>query len=215
MQALTSSFWNRTPDLAYCNVRLHHYRALRNVYTKELCGARHIMSKEETRDFFQAHSQAWEVSEPCKQLRSTLRSILEAAVDIHKIVGFALGSIASKDQSVFSTRLSPRSAFQHALVLTLRDILSQKREKSCREISCYVQDPIYTDIDKLVLESSGINVLDDPEGFIEVDDETLVVSCGPNVPVKQIVLDLANPAVMIWDKIIDEEEEPVGSVFHR
>jgi hypothetical protein len=172
------------------------------------------MSKEETEEFFQTSSQAWEASEPCKQLRSTLRSI-STTVNICKIVGFALGSIATNDQSAFFALLSSQSAFQHALILTLRDILYRKRAKSRGEISCYVQDPAYTDIDKSVLESSGIDVLDDPEGFLQVDDATLVVSCGPNVPVKQIISDLARPAVMIWNKILDKEREPLGWVFHR
>jgi hypothetical protein len=161
------------------------------------------MSKEETEEFFQTHSQAWDASRPCEQLRSTLISISKMTADIRKIVGFAFGSIASNDQCVISSR----SAFQHALVLTLRDILCKKHVKNPGEISCYAQDPAYTDIDKLVLNASGINVLDYPEGFLEVDSSTVVVSCGPYAPIRQIVSDLARPAIMIWYKIKDEEEE--------
>jgi hypothetical protein len=53
----------------------------------------------------------------------------------------------------------------------------------------------------LILRENGITVLDDPEGFLEVDDSTLVISCAAQVPVKQITLDLARPAAMIWDRI--------------
>jgi hypothetical protein len=58
----------------------------------------------------------------------------------------------------------------------------------------------------LVLNASGINVLDDPEGFLEVDSSTVVVSCGPNAPIREIVSDLARRDILIWYKIKDEEQ---------
>lgn len=208
MQELMSSLRRGVSDVTYCNMRIFHYRVLRNISTKQLCNTETIMSRKETEIFFQTHSQAWKTSESCKQLRAILLS-KECVTNIRKVIGFALGSIASNDGSDFFTFLSTVSAFQHSLILTLRDILCEKQGKSCEEILCYVQDPIYTDIDKGTLEASGINILDDPEAFLQVDDATIVVSCGPDVPVKQIVSDLARPAVIIWDKVMDREEGPL------
>lgn len=39
--------------------------------------------------------------------------------------------------------------------------------------------------------------LDDPEGFLEVDEMSVVVSIGANVPVKEIVLENVKPVVII------------------
>lgn len=68
-------------------------------------------------------------------------------------------------------------------------------------IACYAQDPAYTKIDRLVLEGSGIGILDDPQAFLEADESTVVFSCAADLPVKQIISDLARPAMMIWEKL--------------
>jgi hypothetical protein len=81
----------------------------------------------------------------------------------------------------------------------LREIIAQKYESKPEDIPCYVQDPIYTDTDRLMLDKHGVKTLDDPDGFLEVDNSSLVISCGSNAPVKQIVSDIAYPAAIIWD----------------
>lgn len=104
-----------------------------------------------------------------------------------------------------------RSAYQHALILTLRDILSERQDQGT-EIACYAQDPFYTDIDKDVIEQSGITVLNDPQGFLEVDDSTVVLSFAADIPVRQIIADIAQPAMMIWDRIEFFEDELTKSL---
>ena len=89
--------------------------------------------------------------------------------------------------------------------MTLRDVLGKKGNPD--RIICYAQDPAYTETYKSVLEGSGITVLDDPKAFLEVDDSTVVISCAAELPVKQIISDLAQPAIMIWDGIYDDEPE--------
>ncbi|KAL4930382.1 SRR1 family protein [Aspergillus undulatus] len=74
------------------------------------------------------------------------------------------------------------------------------------EIKCYAQDPAYNDVDMTLLRSIGIEPLDDPKGFLEIDEHTLVFSVSPNVPVKQIVADVAWPGAMIWNTVAREEE---------
>lgn len=46
---------------------------------------------------------------------------------------------------------SRRSAVQHALILTIRDILAGDGPDS--SVKCYAQDPMYTEADRLVLQS--------------------------------------------------------------
>ncbi|KAK9597108.1 hypothetical protein V6Z90_001696 [Aspergillus fumigatus] len=76
-----------------------------------------------------------------------------------------------------------------------------------REVTCYVQDPGYFKIDRLVLEKSDIKVLEDPEGFLEMDDASLVFSCSPNICVKEIVEDIARPLALIWCTVKDKDPE--------
>ena len=177
---------------------------LRNKFTKELVSTTLTRPREEVEKFFKTMRQAWDSSEPCKQLRSTLVST-KTPFEISKIIGLTCAPIAYTHQE----RWSRRSAFQHALTLTLRDVLGKKNGNS-DGIICYAQDPAYTKIDKSVLEGSGITVLDDPKAFLEVDDSTVVISCAADLPVKQIVSDLARPAVMIWDRIYEDEPDVFG-----
>jgi hypothetical protein len=121
-------------------------------------------------------------------------------------VAFACGKFTFKPTSIIITHIVERSASQHALILTLRDVLSEKKG-NLGGIACYAQDPGYSDTDKSILEKYGIKILSDPEGFLEVDDATVVLSFSPNVPVRQVVADLARPAVMIWNRIMVEEAE--------
>ena len=130
---------------------------------------------------------------------------MKTPVDISKIVGLGWASIAYSHQEQWAHW----SAFQHALILTVRDVLGKKKGNPNR-IICYAQDPAYTKIDKSVLEGSGITVLDDPKAFLEVDDSTVVISCAADLPIKQIISDLARPAVMIWNRIYEDEPEVIG-----
>ena len=138
---------------------------------------------------------AWIAIETCKQLTSTILSA-KTSLDITKIVAFACGPMTD----VKHRRRTERSLFQHALLLTVREVLNSKNGTDGR-ITCYAQDPAYADVDKLVLEESGISVLDHPEAFLEVDDSTVVFCAAPDVPVREIVSDIARPAMMIWDDI--------------
>jgi SRR1 len=178
-------------------MRITHRGELRNKLTEETIIRASIQS-EEVKEVFQTLRQEWEVSGPCEQLRSTLASV-KMPIEISKIIGLACSTMAYSD-----SKATPRSAFQHALLLTLQDVLG-KKEGNPENISCYAQDPCYTDSDKSVLEAAGIRVLEHPEAFLEIDDSSVVISSCPNVPVRQIVSDLARPALMIWDRIREKD----------
>jgi hypothetical protein len=98
---------------------------------------------------------------------------------------------------------------KHMTTDTETDILVAKEheEKEDDEIKCYAQDPAYSEADLSLLHSIGIQPLDDPKGFLEIDEETLVFSVSPNVPVKQIVADVQWPGAMIWNTVAEEERE--------
>lgn len=86
-------------------------------------------------------------------------------------------------------------------------VAKEGEEKEDEEIRCYAQDPAYSEADWSLLRSIGIQPLDDPKGFLEIDEETLVFSVSPNVPVKQIVADVQWPGAMIWNTVAEEERE--------
>jgi hypothetical protein len=59
----------------------------------------------------------------------------------------------------------------------------------------------YTEIDWLVLERQRIIIISDSKRFLEVRDSTIVVSIATDIPVRQIVSDLARPAMLVWNRI--------------
>lgn len=80
------------------------------------------------------------------------------------------------------------------------------QEKFGKPINCVAQDPAYTAADKMILLSLGIAVVDDPQGFLGVTNDSVVLSFCPNVPVRQIITDIARPAILAWDTVTDEED---------
>ncbi|KAM5471966.1 hypothetical protein MauCBS54593_003373 [Microsporum audouinii] len=191
-------------DLVCCSLEIHHPVALRHKVTKERIGARPIRDFDTVKASFMEVLQRWDSSTTCLELQATLNQVkFPQSFKISKIVAFACGSISldsiTEDMSTrpLYQSLRERSSYQHALLRTLQNTISNL--DGCHNIQCFAQDPIYTSVDSKVLGEFGISILDDPEGFIRVDDTTLVVSLMPNVPVKQIIVDIARPAMIIWD----------------
>ncbi|EAW23649.1 uncharacterized protein NFIA_023600 [Aspergillus fischeri NRRL 181] len=152
-------------------------------------------------EFLDTTLRGWEGSEPWRDIKSTLSS-LNLDTKIAKVIGMACGSFTPTLECCGSTR----SAVQHALLLTMKTFL-QECNLGTGEVACYVQDPGYSKTDRLVLEKSDIKVLEDPEGFLEMDDASLVFSCGPNICVKEIVADIARPSILIWCTVKEEDPE--------
>ena len=192
VQSMLSKRDNFIPNTAYCNLRIRHYMDTRNVATNEIVTPPTVPF-EEVDELFDSAREVWEAGEPCKRLRYLLASI-KLPCKINKIVSFALGSMADPE------RICHPNAFQHALIWTLRDVLAERGQMS-QEAACYTQDPAYNEADKAVLQKLQITVVEDPVGFLEVDDSTIVLSCSPDVPVKQIVMEVARPAMMIWNPV--------------
>lgn len=161
-----------------------------------------LYSMDQMRYRFEMEKALWQDSTQF----SELLYILAAAPylpPITKIVAFACGSVTLDDVS------GARHARQHAAVISLREYLKDKQKRLA--IPCFAQDPEYMERDRTILqEKHGITILDDPRAFLEVDDETLVFAIAPNIPVRQIVTDIARPGVMIWDKVVPNLR-PYGS----
>lgn len=134
---------------------------------------------------------------PAASLRRTMRDPATGApLHASKVVGFSFGSMASlmqpgiEDAAIFE---------QHALLIAMGRLLFPHAR-------LYVQDPAYEKEDVDVLAEHGVQVLADPSGFTEVDDDTVVLSFSSNIGVHEIVADMARPIAMIWEAC--EEETP-------
>ncbi|PWY81631.1 hypothetical protein BO94DRAFT_536882 [Aspergillus sclerotioniger CBS 115572] len=187
-------------DSAYSSLSVMHLLGQRDIVTKlpPVCPS---YTTEESRDVLQRSIRAWEVSETCSHLKNTLSSVLSRH-PIDKIVGFSCSSISRsgcEDRDL-------RYGIQHALLLTVRSLL--ERTTGCtteHEVSCYIQDPAYNDVDKTVFQEQGMQVVDDPQGFLEVDESSIIFSCASNVAVKEMITELARPAIIIWDKVEESQ----------
>ncbi|KAL4954412.1 hypothetical protein BDW69DRAFT_163215 [Aspergillus filifer] len=145
--------------------------------------------------------QTWEQGDAWKELQTTLLS-LPLQTNIHNVIGMACGDFTGKR----STQTCRRSAVQHVLLLTIRNAL-QGSDIGSDAVACYAQDPAYTETDQSVLERSGIQVVEDPEGFLRMDDQSLVFCCAPNICNKQIIADIARPAILILDTVREDDPE--------
>ncbi|KAL2816256.1 hypothetical protein BJX63DRAFT_420013 [Aspergillus granulosus] len=161
---------------------------------------------------FEIAKRKWDESETCATLKAHLLELeRKMAKPVRKIVAFGLGTMTGLDDEYHSAR----SHAQHSAVRTMAEVLGSLAKRRPQQtspgggIKCYAQDPAYTDVDDEILRSLDITLLDDPKGFLEIDDETLVFSVSPNVPVKQVVADVCWPAAMIWNTVMPEEKENV------
>ncbi|GAB1312677.1 hypothetical protein MFIFM68171_02887 [Madurella fahalii] len=186
-----------SPYLAYCSIRLTYPLTMRRISTGEVLTSWSSNPLDVVQSALDATIRAWEESEDCRRLRSSLETALLPRIT--KIVAFACSTMAA-----LGDRQPPM--YQHALILTLRDILERRQGADQPQIACFAQDPVYTEADREVLARLDIKVLEDPRAFLEVDDDTLVISVAPNIPVRQIIADIARPAIMIWDRVESEAE---------
>ncbi|KAI8635545.1 hypothetical protein F5Y19DRAFT_482730 [Xylariaceae sp. FL1651] len=121
----------------------------------------------------------------------TLFTIHPTLSRARKVVGLACVSLA------YGPEVGSYSAAQHALLLSLRDFMV--RNSRSEHVQCFAQDPVLSLAATEALEAIGVAVLEDPNAFLEIDDTTFVVSISPNIAVKQIVVDIARPAAILWD----------------
>ncbi|KAL1859825.1 hypothetical protein VTK73DRAFT_7445 [Phialemonium thermophilum] len=195
------------PSFAYLPWKIVHAIQYRDATTKTVIPKCAHLPFEEVKEHFHRKRAEWEAAKQCEELRAILHSA--DIPPVRKIVAFACSTMTWDDEC------RHRSTVQHALILTLRDILAKRSNSGNPDtIACYAQDPVYTDSDRRVLEEAGIAVLDDPKGFLEMDEETVVLSLAPDIPVRQITADLTRPAMMVWDKVVDRQSQPPPAESH-
>lgn len=92
-----------------------------------------------------------------------------------------------------------RSAVQHSIMITIRDRIEEITNK---KIQFYAQDPCYTAVDTWALAQHGCKVLEDSQALLEMDDDCVLFSCCPALPLEEITVDFTRPAMLIWDRVV-------------
>ena len=184
---------------AYCSASLCYPETIRQISTNEFVPCPNIGPVEQVQKTLDAGIKAWKASKEFRRLRSGLETTM--LPKITKIIAFGNSTMAASNDIAHS------SSQQHALMLTVRDIVDRRRTAGQPKLKCFAQDPMYSEADKQVIRKLGITVLGDPRAFLEVDDGTVVLSFYPNFPVRQIIADIARPAVMIWRRIRPDVED--------
>ncbi|RWA04127.1 hypothetical protein EKO27_g10979 [Xylaria grammica] len=149
---------------------------------------------EEDFNMYQAIVQQWKTSQHFEQVQDVLASV-EIPFAVTKVIGLGLGPL------VIKSRVFERCAFQHALVPVLR-------QKFSISSSAYVQDPAYTQRDRNILHSAGLTVLEDPQGLLELDEYSILLTISPNLPIEDIVADICRPGIIIWNGLIPNSGPP-------
>jgi hypothetical protein len=137
-----------------------------------------------------------------------------AVPEVSKVVCLGLGSFSEQFGTDTGITVSDRNPIyrpmrRHAVAVSIAKAFTNYTRAKGKAITLYAQDPAYTDNDKNLLREIGFEPVPGygARGFGLIDDETVVFSCCPTAPVKQIVADLARPVAMIWERV--QEEDPI------
>ncbi|KAJ3563191.1 hypothetical protein NPX13_g8288 [Xylaria arbuscula] len=140
---------------------------------------------EEDFNMYQTIVQQWKTSQHFEQVQDVLASV-EIPFAVTKVIGIGLGFLVAK------SRVVERCVLQHALV----SVLGQRFSISS---SAFVQDPVYTQRDRNILHSAGLTVLEDPQGLLELDEHSILLTISADLPIKDIVADICRPGIIIWN----------------
>ncbi|KAF2466011.1 uncharacterized protein BDR25DRAFT_345882 [Lindgomyces ingoldianus] len=147
--------------------------------------------------------QSWNKSVERQKLLESVQTA-KSTVPINKIIGLGLGSGNRPYKDYTHARFS---YCQHLAACDIALELQKLYGPDTEPIEIFGQDPEYTPNDKVILAhlNPPIATLEDPYGFLAIDKTTFVMSVHPNVPVRQIIADLALesndacPAGVLWN----------------
>jgi hypothetical protein len=146
----------------------------------------------------------WQKSKARFQLERRFYMASQGSVQIKKIVCLGLGALLDSD-------MSTPGLLQHFAAFTIARKLNacyKSVDPDCPPIKIFVQDPSYSESDRILLQRiDPITFVSDPQGFLEIDENTLVISFALpfGVPLMQILADIfesnSGPAGIIGDTL--------------
>lgn len=185
--------------MIYLPVSLEYPSEVLDTQAYEFMNVRPVLSYDAVKERFVQAGRSCESSNVIARLKSTLASC-EIPPGINKIMALACDTMSDPngDTNILA---------QHHLALVLRDFLSNPRYAAgthghgvATDIKCYAQDPEYRPVDEKVLSEAGFTVLEDPRALLEIDEASVVICFYPDFPIRQILADIARPAIIIWNK---------------
>jgi len=142
---------------------------------------------EELKQEFEHWKKQWDTSPASSELKTLLEDAKKKSL-IENVVFLGMGSLQN------SRREGRRaSATQLAALQTIISILGSEGKK----LEVVLQDPQFTELDKEFLDSFGYKAVQDPEGFKEVKDGTLVYAIHCYVDVYKAISEGPRTAVLI------------------
>lgn len=159
----------------------------------------------------------WQNSMTRKHLTALVRDLIGTNT-VKKVVCFALGDFCRTGCSMtypdgkepffdaaLDMELLQSCMIQHSMALTIAQLCCGDEP-----VPVFTQDPGYTAAAEEIVTNKGFKIVGrhGAGGFAEIDEETIVISIGPKVPVIQIIADLARPALIIssHDGVFDDFE---------
>ena len=144
---------------------------------------------------FEKSFERWKASQTRRRLETMLKSAFDRGVvpPLHKIMGIGLSSF------IRGGHFNERSACQHSMMSTLRDFFAGGEGRGGP--LCLIQDPLYEKSDQIIFGKMRLRVVRGPQCFLEMDYQSIVVldSSSSGIPIQDIIVDIARPAMMIWD----------------
>ncbi|KAG6989095.1 hypothetical protein FocnCong_v021217 [Fusarium oxysporum f. sp. conglutinans] len=155
---------------------------------------------------FENSRLAWNVSKSCELLKSHLEQHLTTR-QVTKVVCFGLGDVCRKppewlrrqmtsDEDDLDSSIVSPNMVQHLIAVTMAEVC---RNHTGSRVQLLAQDPDYAPEAEEILRQNGFSIVGryGAAGFAEIDDATIVYSVFVEAPLKQIIADIARPAMII------------------
>jgi hypothetical protein len=154
----------------------------------------------------------WESSVSFRRLENGFKNTALHVTQIKKIVCFGLGRLQWKTDGATDCQ----EVLQHLTAIGIARMLNaiyQAQDPTTEPIKIFLQDPLYTPKDDILLQEvypdGALSLVANPDGFLEVDNNTLVMAPYVNIdcPVMQICADLCRPAGFLCDSVVVDVEQ--------
>ncbi|QSS53388.1 SRR1 superfamily domain-containing protein [Histoplasma capsulatum var. duboisii H88] len=128
---------------------------------------------------FQWHKRCWEESQSWQAIKAALDNglLAGAASRIDNCVCVGLGSPSGFLRGGWVDRRAV-SLYQLAALVTMLEYFANENILLTSVKDCSAQDPVFNTLDKQLLESTGIRVVEHPAAFTLINDRTFLYSPG-------------------------------------
>lgn len=163
------------------------------------------------------------------RIAEAITRVIEGAVQelecstVSKIVAFGdngilfLGGdeeyIKAGDRCVTQRTCLERARMWSSLLL-MREVLESAQGDTASEVPIYVQDTKFREAEVAAFEEAGISVLcgayGHQQGFVEIDDHTLVVLFRPHADILGLIMEVGDPALLFINEDLKKYVGPLG-----